>query len=348
MTTRSFRAVAGLGAAASALALPAMGQAATYTVHVGGGDMKSQIELMQDYPAALTVHDGDQVRFSLEGFHTVVFLKKGTALPPLIISDPVAAPMNDPAGTPYWWAGQKGKALNPKAFMPMGGRVVTPGKTVSTGLAPKPVTLTFPKAGTYVYRCIQHPLMRGVVIVKPRNARVASPKAQEQAGLARRAKDIAAAKRATAAELKALAGSGATVDVGFGDKGFHVMGMLPRTLSVKAGTTVDFRWKGLQEVHTATFGPDAYLDGLIARFGKAGPGQPVPGDALFPSDAPSAAPVVFTGANHGTGVLNSGILLDAPAPGPKSWKVTFATPGTYPYVCIVHGKMMSGTIVVTA
>jgi plastocyanin len=34
-------------------------------------------------------------------------------------------------------------------------------------------------------------------------------------------------------------------------------------------------------------------------------------------------------------------------PLPKSAAVSFSTPGTYQYYCIVHGAAMSGTITVT-
>jgi plastocyanin len=42
-------------------------------------------------------------------------------------------------------------------------------------------------------------------------------------------------------------------------------------------------------------------------------------------------------------------LLDsiAASPLPRSTAITFTRPGTYEYICIIHGKDMKGTVTVT-
>lgn len=345
---RTSLAVAGVGLIA--LAAPVAASAATATVVVGGGDMKAGIMLTANYPAVTTIHQGDKVRFVFAGFHTVTFLGKGAKLPSLVtLLGPVPA-ANDAAGQPFWWAGRRGVGLDPRGLIPSGGTAVRRGRTVNTGFphTPKPVTLSFPETGTFVFRCVQHPLMRGVIRVVPKEAAITPLNAQMGAGMARQRADIVAAKKKVARATAMLARKGATVDVGYGDRTFDAESMLPRTVTVGAGTTVTFRFPDAQETHTVTFGPDALIDGFVKAFEAAGPGVSAPPEVLYASDAPGAMPVVYTGTNHGNGFLNSGIAGAAPAPSPKTWRVTFTTPGSYTYVCIIHGRMMSGTIVVTA
>ena len=50
----------------------------------------------------------------------------------------------------------------------------------------------------------------------------------------------------------------------------------------------------------------------------------------------------------GTGIFNSGVLIGekGPAGRPTSYSLTFDTPGTFNYLCLMHGPRMSGTITV--
>jgi plastocyanin len=96
------------------------------------------------------------------------------------------------------------------------------------------------------------------------------------------------------------------------------------------------------ETHNVAFGPKPYLDEHAKNF--FGPVfEPF---VTFRSEAPGQA-IVFDGANHGNGYVNTGILDANPGtPLPKSDKVTFTEPGTYSYYCAVHGNDMAGEIVV--
>ena len=96
------------------------------------------------------------------------------------------------------------------------------------------------------------------------------------------------------------------------------------------------------ETHNVAFGPKPYLDEHAKRF--FGPVF-VP-FVTFRSEAPGS-PIVFDGANHGNGYVNTGVLDANPVtPLPSSDKVTFTKPGTYAYYCAVHGNDMAGEIVV--
>jgi plastocyanin len=123
----------------------------------------------------------------------------------------------------------------------------------------------------------------------------------------------------------------------------------PKSLSVKSGTTVEFKLSSKREVHTITFGPAAYTGEIEKTFtapvaNPAGPPTLVVNPlGAYPSDVPSLPP--YTGANHGNGFEGSGILAAGP-PLPSAVKITFTKPGVYSYECVVHPGM-DGKITVT-
>ena len=127
--------------------------------------------------------------------------------------------------------------------------------------------------------------------------------------------------------------------------------MLPATLTVPAGTTVTFAMSPKSfEVHTATFGPGnpeteptSYLGKIAASF---------EGAAARPEAACTRASsrrrvATLSPTLHGNGFWNSGVMDDAPPRRrPASNTVTFDTPGTYDYYCLIH-PFMHGQIIVT-
>ena len=65
--------------------------------------------------------------------------------------------------------------------------------------------------------------------------------------------------------------------------------------------------------------------------------------AAYPSDV---TPVTYGPSTHGNGFWSSGVLDTAKAtPQPPSSTVTFGSPGTYTYYCLIH-PFMSGTVTV--
>jgi plastocyanin len=345
----ALRVALGAGACglAGAILAPAMLLGAPATAQVNEGDFAPKLltEFNTFFPGRTVIHQGDKVRFTILGFHTLVIPKKGGGAPPPLIvpSGQVNPAKNDPAGVPYWWAGQPALNFNPAAFGPSGGTVATGAKTISSGLlngnAPK-FTVTFPKAGTFQVRCAVHPKMRGTIVVLPASRGV--PKA---ATLARRAKaKLAALNVAAVKNLKkarAHKSPAPTVQIGPGVGSLETLAFFPSKNTVPAGTTVTFQMAGLNEFHTVTFGPTAYVDGVERAFQNNS--DPA---GLFASDPPGT-PVSETPTTHGNGFLNSGFLLGRGYPrGPHSFSVTFPTPGVYAYRCIVHPEMR-GSITVS-
>jgi plastocyanin len=114
------------------------------------------------------------------------------------------------------------------------------------------------------------------------------------------------------------------------DKGVQANGFFNNKITIDAGDTVTWNWAA-DEIHTVTFLSGAPEPPLFAVVG----GQLIPNLAYF---GPSG------GSDYnGTDVANSGVFG---LPGvPSTFSLKFTTPGTYPYVCLLHAGM-DGTVTV--
>jgi plastocyanin len=129
-----------------------------------------------------------------------------------------------------------------------------------------------------------------------------------------------------------------TVLVGAQDTivGATVNAYFPDTLTIHVGDTVHWQ-RNANEIHTV-----AFLAGTpIPDFLIAAP-DGLPSPVMFnPVAAYPTAPA--DGQYDGTTFANSGVM--GPDAGQaQSFDLTFTTPGTYNYVCLVHGVPMSGKI----
>lgn len=344
------RAITG-GAAlmAAALLAPALAAGAPATSVQAGDFSRTGVEFNAFYPGKITVTQGSSVTYSIVGFHILQFPKKGTKVAPLIVPQTtLSAATNDPAGTPYWWGGVTPViSFNPAIAAPSGGKAVTGAKTVSSGFpngrAPK-FTVSFPKKGTFQVVCVVHPNMRGSVTVVPKNSAAATTVAGAKA---RAAKEKAAqAKAAAAAARKADKTKGNTVSISPGNAKAQTLAFFPAKKTVAVGSAVTFTMSGRNEVHTVTFGPDAFV-GPLAKTTYQGTSPLLASEGFYPSDPPAAGPPAVTPTSHGNGFVSSGAMSDPGTGIPlgHSFTVTFPTAGTYPYICMVHPEMQ-GTITV--
>jgi plastocyanin len=324
------------------------GAAFAFTAPVSAGPTKpikiEHLDLDAFFPARTRIHVGDSIRFSINGFHTVTFLGKGQAQPPLIVpspTTPIAAQL-DAAGNPFWFNGQATLIINPQAGAPAGNPASYKGGFLSSGLPgegpPKPFVVKFTKAGLYVFHCLVHPGMHGTVNVLPKHAAIASASQdrrranREDKAAIVRAKRLAKVKPPTAT---VLAGHDAGV--------VAWLRFFPNKLTIKAGTTVEFKISSKREVHTITFGPAAYTDSVEKTFtaplsgAAAGPPtiavNPLGG---YPSDPLPLPP--YTGSNHGNGFEGAGIL-SLGGPQPSSVKIKFTKAGVYNFECVIHENM---------
>lgn len=348
------------GAAALALAAPGVAGAATKTVTMGASPKTTQTlqnkygsDVNQFFPSSITVHTGDSVKFVPLGFHNTHFLgSSGKPVPIFVPTGKMVSGVNDAAGIPFWFNGQPELAFNAalgnnklgKTLVFNGSNEINSGVSFADGPA-KPMTVRFTKAGRYTYICDIHPGMKGTVRVAAKRKPVPSNRADALRAKAQERRAIANAK--TIANGKPAAN---TVDVGRYRRGVALFGFLPATLTVPAGTTVTFRSPtGNQEPHTASFGPgDPEKDpkSYLGEIAKSFEGLTVDPRGLYPSDVPTA-PAAFSSALHGNGFWSSGVIdgVTATPIGPTA-RVTFTTPGTYVYHCLIH-TFMKATIKVT-
>ena len=318
-------------------------------------DLKASVPFLDQYlPATLQIHVGDKVTFKSNNFHTATFLgSTPRSQMPLLMPDPTShySGIVDALGVPFWFNGGPPKFIyNPQAFQAVGSPVVADTAVHSSGnfvFIPKhQYTFRFTKPGTYKVVCLVHPGMEAKIVVKPKRAKIPT-----------RAKVAAAVLKQlnqswrTARSLQSQRPSDPhTVYAGAGDK-TALMAFLPRTLTVPAGTTVTWIENSPTEVHNVSFGDEAYITQLTDTLDQfpAAPGAPnqVNPFTVFGSEPPGA-PYVYTGSNHGNGFLATPTIdKDPNSPPGESFSVTFSKPGTYHYICMIHGKDMAGEIIVT-
>jgi plastocyanin len=294
------------------------------------------------FPRTTTIRVGDSVRFLPLGFHNLDLPKKGGAATALFAPQGTVSGSADPTGAPYWFNGQPNLQFNLPALAPKGfGKTFSysGAKGVQSGLpvAPKlkPVTVKFTKAGSYTYYCDIHPGMKATVQVRAKSRSIPSAK-----GHAKRIKDQVTSALATAKKLSKQAPTGNTVDLGVAGKGgVEIFAMVPAAKTVPAGTTLTFQMSTgpTYETHTATFGPgniedpNTYIGKLAASLEGA-----IDPAAIYPSEQPPAVGAL-TPTLHGIGFWNSGALDRVSAtPLPPASQVTFITPGTNTYYCLIH------------
>lgn len=343
--------------ALSAVALllaPAAAQAATKTVYAGPPVAKAKA-LPPDstanafYPRKVAVNAGAKVAFKIGGLHNVIFAPKSAPVPPFHAADPArpVAGAKDPAGADLWFNGQPGWFIDPSSVIPSGDKVVDGKALDASGVfqgqgAPPDFVVKFPKAGTYRYLCTIHQGMKGAVKVLPKQAKAPS-RAKDAKAVA---KQVAATVR-SAKTLAAEVPAGNVVRAGNDRKEVAFLSFFPAARSVPAGTAVRFEMaKSSSEMHNVVFGPEAFLAETAAKFISPG-AQGIAYDPLsvYPSDR---GPLTYDGTNHGNGFLSTGLIdADARTSFPSSTSVTFTKPGSYQFICTVHGPAMKGRIDVT-
>jgi plastocyanin len=344
--------------AVASLAAPSAASAATKTVDLGV-PLKQQhrfqvlgTDVNDFFPHGVSIHAGDTVKFVPTGFHDVDLPAKGKKPLPLLVTGAPASGSLDAAGNPFWFNGQPNLGFNPAVAGVSGyGKhfTYTGAKSIVTGLPladhPKPLTIRFPKTGTYSYYCDIHPGMKGVVRVLAKRKRV--PTAKQDAKALKR--QLATAL-GTARTIQNVTGEANTVDVGLASA-HHVefYGFLPQTLTVPVGSIVKFQMPtGSVEVHTATTGPGDPEQDPNSYLGKLAASLISPAfdpAAVYPSDTPPN-PAALTLSSHGNGFWNSGALDSlASTPLPAANAVKFSQAGTYQFYCLIH-PFMHGTVVV--
>lgn len=311
------------------------GAASTYTVRAGGGAPGTDI--LAFGPSTLRIHPGDAVTWTWTKVgtpHTVTFSPNGE--PPALI-----VPVPDEPGS---------LMLNPRAAFPSevpstfdGQGFVNSGEITPGPQDPeKTFSLTFSTPGTYSYVCLFHPGMGGTVVVEPAEVPVPSPaEALAQGGaefeaLLAQGAELALDSRVTT-ETASSGPRTWQMAAGVGTTNVAVNQFLPDVVTVDAGDTIVWTLDHPTEPHTITFlGGQKPPEFVTPRIQTGAP----PVLLLNPRFImPSAMPGPTGSVRYEGGFLNSGMLNIGPGT-PKQWAITFETPGTYQYLCLLHPGML--------
>ncbi len=314
--------------------------AQAFNVVVGTDVEADLIETNTFLPRAITISAGDTVNWRFGGFHTVTFPAGGPP-PDFILPGPGAGEFHvGPGGFSF------PPGPNPPSGPYDGATPVNSGTPQDDPADAPPFTLTFTTPGVYSYLCVVHIGMTGLVTVLPSGATLPETPSQVDArgldefhtavgvvdGLAQGVTSAAAANAAGVAGHSIAAG----LNTPFGAS---KLAFLPDSVSVHRGDVVSFVNADTFNIHTVTF----VSGGMTPDFTDVVPGPGGPPQIFIRANV--ASPTGGTSYN-GSGFLNSGIML----PG-QTFSVTIdAAPGTYTYICLIHGSESGGmkaTITVT-
>ncbi|MGH8066603.1 MAG: cupredoxin domain-containing protein [Candidatus Entotheonellia bacterium] len=154
-----------------------------------------------------------------------------------------------------------------------------------------------------------------------------------------------------------------TVQTGAGQDTVDLLAFLPEKVRIRVGDTVTWKMEG--DIHTVSFTTGTKPAGLVIPSSQAAPGEVIPRVFLPVPGAPQGVnmmnpALVFPTRkadqpleqHSGTGFVSSGMMSNATlfpgTPPIQTFSVTFDTPGTFQYVCLLHQEFgMRGTVEVT-
>jgi plastocyanin len=292
-------------------------------------------------PDELWIHAGDSITwtFASGDIHTVTFLTVGQVYP---FDDTQGCPPITPSGSPF-----------------DGSSCVSSAPLV----AGQTYQVIFPKAGNYEIVCLVHGQMFGTIhVLDPalllphsqafydkqakqqlkalvEDADLHQQHAQHQHSIgdmfSARVRPRTAAVTAGVGEITATAG---------GQQSFSLVRFINGTVTIHAGDTVEWTNLDPEIGHTITFG--AIPQDLFNPSCSA--------DCVVSTDPDGAlqASITSTEQNVHSGLI-AALLEDVPGvpQGPVSpptrFRITFTTPGSYPYVCAFHDNLgMQGQVIV--
>lgn len=323
--------VAGAGSAmAAALWLSSAALAADpLVVTVGAGEGTAAVQAY--LPGAVVVEAGSTVTFRI-GSDEVHSITIGDGPADIPAAEWPVAGWPEPGDA----AGDASPAPIDLGDVRLGG-----GGFVNSGLLPKGATasVTFETPGVYEIDCVIHPGMIGEVTVVDPGSEPVTTQAQADAAAATSVDSLMgqvdSLRETRSADVESFTASDGTttwnvfadaatvpnVLPGGGIGYLELYEFVPSTLTIAPGDTVHWSAVG---VHTVTFPASGQDTSTLDPFGPATSRDTFDGSALANSGA----------LNAGTG-------------SPSAYTLTFPTPGTYQYVCLLHqGFGQVGTIVV--
>jgi plastocyanin len=325
-----------------ASSLPRQAQAQqNWNATVGGQSADMSKQEVAFLPNEIWIHAGDSITWTFNSgdIHTVTFLTVGQVYP---FDQSNGCPPITPSGSPF-----DGSSCVSSADLSLG----------------QTYEVIFPTAGNYEIVCLVHGQMFGTIHVLapalrlPYDQAAYDQQAKEQLKALLEDADLHKhhaehqhsmgdlfSARVSLHTKSVTAGVGEIAATAGGQQSFSLVRFINDTVTIHAGDTVEWTNLDPEIGHTITFGT-------------------VPQDLFDPSCSPncvvSTAPdgtlhatITSTQQNVHSGLI-AALLEDEPgvpqgpvAP-PTRFRITFTTPGTYPYVCAFHDNLgMDGQITV--
>jgi plastocyanin len=351
-----FSAIVGSAILFTALLSPIAAQAAvTWNLSMGAQSKDLGRQAMAFLPNEIWIQQNDSITWTSKAneIHTVSFLKQASGGAP-------AAGTTRPSFPAGCTDGAQGGATpatpNPSSF--------TGGSCVNSGLlvGGQSFTVTFPTLGNYKLVCLVHQDMTGAVHVLPSAAALPYIQSDYDKLAAEEANDLINDTDSAKAQngnpgtgTNQVIITGELLASGGGKAHLAIMRFLPTKIVVHAGDTVE--WTNIDPAvpHTVTFSP-AGVQGTVLEPAAGVPiGVSLDADGAWHGTLPNAQGTAAA-CGAGTSCFNPGPGLVSAAPqdqvnqtalGKTRVRVTFTTPGTYDYYCILHDDLgMAGTVVV--
>jgi plastocyanin len=340
---------------------------AEWQASVGAQNQDAAKQAMAFLPNELWIYAGDSIAWTSkagEG-HTVTFLKQdltgastaGTSRPANGTTGLTGCAGDTQGGTPVT---SSGLSFDGTACVNSGPMCDTslqqtpePGKCTSGTT----YTVTFPTPGNFRFVCLIHQDMNGRVHVLPSGALpyiqadYDDIAADERRDLINDTDGVRARNDSGRSSGPKVIMAGELVATGGGKQYLAIMRFLPESIVVHVGQTVEWTNVHPTEPHTITFGVepaapvtqlDVTLDADGARHGT------IPNSLAAPSPTCTVGtpcPNTFNSA-----LIGAAIQDQTGQPQPTSVtraRVTFTSPGTYDYFCILHDELgMKGEVVV--
>jgi plastocyanin len=304
-----------------------------WTAQAGAQTLDLGNQALAFLPNEFWIHAGDSIRwtFRTDEFHTATFLQSGQTRPTL----------NSP--TTGTFVGCPGTTPDGSNF---DGSACVTSPTATTG---QTYTVNFPSAGNFKLTCLVHTRMTGAIHVLPASMalpydqpfydRQADDQGTELLSEASRLERRANAESRQSAPYKVLAGISAVLATGGGSQTVSVMRFQGASTVVHVGDTVEWTNLATPPYHTITFGTEP------TNLMPPGPGLTLDPDGVRHAMISSPNDSVHSGV---IGIPNQETVgqpqgaLDF-----TRFRVTFAAPGTFNYICGLHDVLgMVGTVVV--
>ena len=213
-------------------------QGTNWQVQIGAESGDRNIQVLQNYPATITVNLGDTITFTnpTAEIHTVTFLAFDQLRPRFDPEDPLQALPQGPAL--------------------IDSRVYTNSGLLRDGQS---WTATAAQAGTFLYICLVHPQQLGSVNVNPPGSPYPMPQG-EYTATARQAEALVAdwqARRAAFQPAVRDRPDGTrehTLSAGMGNGIVSAMWFVPASYDIRVGDTVTWVNEDVEAPHTVTFG----------------------------------------------------------------------------------------------